>query len=514
MNKLLIPSLLLSFSAFADLSYEEIKWAPTNLRPLFLDNTITVEFCGREAIRYKGCVAAVELFARVSDQKKELVTENGSLVFKESDQFALKEKNFREYQRTQRLKLNKIEAEFSPKQVQSLVSLYKKLRKENPNPKPYQIALPLNESLAVTYDPHKQYIPIFRYNGQNLITLKPSMNATVENINGEIVVSSVAINGGAEKAGIKVDDVLLEIDGEPAKESGYDFANEQMVPVKVKRQGRTFEVPVKFTWKRPHPVTDREISYGGQNYGYLHLAEIPNEFDTSTTCNVFQSFLSKFEQKFDGLILDLRDNLGGEGDTAACIATLFLGKQKRIFVEADFMDMYVEDVLADFPLIFKKKMVVLVNARTASSGEIMASAIQFHGRAPLIGDRTFGKAIGQQKEDFLPDRIAMLFTSLKSLRPDGTNYHGKGLIPDVYVYRHGMTKSAREREVLREEDLALFPLKIEDGKFYEAQAPRFQVPTECISEDAVAKNVIDLDDSDWKKDFQLQYALETLRCIK
>jgi carboxyl-terminal processing protease len=159
-------------------------------------------------------------------------------------------------------------------------------------------------------------------------------------------------------------------------------------------------------------------------------------------------------------------------------------------------------------------MVILVNASTASSGEIITSALKFYGRGIVLGDRTFGKAIGQIQEDYSKDRVALLFTSLKAHLPDGTSYHGKGVSPDVYVYQHGMKPSARELETLREEDLALFSLKIEESKFYEKAQVGVKFPSACVKEENVKKNMSLIADTHWEKDFQLQFGLETLHCLK
>lgn len=514
MNKILFSALsLLSVSAFANSTLDEIKWAPTNLRPLFLDNTITKEYCGREAIRFKGCAAAVEVFARFQNPRFDLVVNGSDVTLRESGTLLLKELNFRGYQDIQRKHLNEIEQNFSPETVNSLVELYQELRTLNPNPKPHEVALSLNESLAVTYDPHKQWVPLFRYNGLNHIRLKPAMGVETEMINNQLVVINSIVNSSAELAGIKSDDVILELNGEKVDSSfEFNFEDNQKVSVKVKRADRTFMTEVVFSYRKTGAIVDRLIQHKGKKYAYLSMSEVPEDFDAVTTCNIFSKFLKDFNQKTDGMILDLRNNVGGPGETAACISSLFLGKDKHIYSEVDFVDAHTEPMIGGFPKVFNKNMVVLVNASTASSGEIIASALQFHGRALILGDRTFGKAIGQIQEDYAPDKVALLFTSLKAYLPDGSSYHGKGVTPDVFVYRHGMTISERERETLREEDLALFPLQIEKGKHFMDKAKPSQFPKTCVQEKNIRLKLNSLSDTDWTKDFQLQFGLETLSC--
>lgn len=522
MRKLLVLMSLISTSlAFADVSYEEMMWAPTNLRPIFLDNNITSVFCGKEAIRFKGCAAAVEVFAGFQNPKWELTLSDNKFSLKESNLNSLKETNFKEYQKIQRKKLNRIEELFTPESVESLVSLYKELREKNPTPKPHEIALSLNEGLAVTYDPHMKWVPQFRYDGRNHIRQKPAMGAGIEVKNNQLTIYEVVKNNSAELAGLKVDDVIIAIDdktvpstlNENSITEIFNFENNQEVKLTLKRNGDIFSTKVVFSYRKPGPIIDRAVDFNGKKYVYLAMTEVPDELDAPTTCKIFNDFLKKFDSQYEGMVLDLRGNPGGPGHTAACIASSLVGADKHIYTEVDFSDITVDPIKGGFEKVFNKDIVVLVNASTASSGELIASALQFHARALILGDRTFGKAIGQIQEDYDIDRVAQLFTALKAYMPNGESYHGKGLIPDAFVYNHGLRISEREYKILREEDYALFPLKIEKSTFFEEKAPALKFPFACVNLVKVQNRMEKLADTDWQKDFQLQYALETLKCM-
>ena len=371
---LIMMSLMSASSAIANtsqkVSQDEIKWAPTNLRPIFLDNNITSVFCGKEAIRFKGCAAGVEVFAGFQNSKWELDLNNNKFFLKESDLNSLKESDFKKYQALQRTKLNRIESLFTPESVESLVSLYKELREKNPNPKPHEIALSLNEALAVTYDPHMRWIPQFRYDGRNHIRQKPAMGARVELKDNQIVIDEIAINNSAELAGIKVDDVIVAVNDQSVVDikreediaDFFNFEDNQEVKLTIKRGARTFSTTVTFRYRKPGPVIDRALDFNGKKYVYLAMTEVPIELDAPTTCTIFNNFLKDFNNKYEGMILDLRGNPGGPGRTAACIASSFLGAEKHIYTEVDFSDTTIDPVKGEFAKVFDTlKLVILLN---------------------------------------------------------------------------------------------------------------------------------------------------------
>ncbi|MDO9182664.1 MAG: S41 family peptidase, partial [Bacteriovorax sp.] len=362
--------------------------------------------------------------------------------------------------------------------------------------------------------------PMFQYNGQYRVTLKPFIGVELEIKNNQLTLSNIVINTAAELAGLKVGDVIVSINDGPVNineetdvDNFFDFKDNEKVKLKILRKEREFDVTIQFSLTSKGSIVDRKIDFKGEKYSYLYMGEVPSDLGVKATCNIFSNFLKKFNAQTTGIVLDLRNNVGGPGETAACIAGLFLGTGTHIYSEVDLTNSTLKKRLAIMPKVFNKKIIVLVNGKTASSGEIIAQALQFHSRALILGDRTYGKAIGQTQQDFKIDRITYYETSEKALQPDGSSYHGRGVIPDYYVYREGLEISDREKETLREEDLAIFPLKIENGIFYKKRSTPLNFPSKCVKEDVVRKSVDSLDDRDWKKDFQLQFALETLRCL-
>ena len=131
-----------------------------------------------------------------------------------------------------------------------------------------------------------------------------------------------------------------------------------------------------------------------------------------------------------GLVLDLRNNPGGVLESGVAVADAFL--DSGVIVTADGrtpearfeMDATPGDLLDGAPLV------VLVNAGSASASEIVAGALKDHGRALLVGRRTYGKGSVQTVMP-LSHGGAVKLTTSRYFTPSGASIHGRGLVPDI-----------------------------------------------------------------------------------
>ncbi|GEM_PF-5581836 len=497
----------------------EVQWAPTEFQPRALDNSITEKYCGYSSKRFLGCVAGVEKFGQFIEPHREIQIQNSEFIFVTNEK--LKSLNARELNQHRRAQFNSFEKQLNDKTLKSLIDVYTDLRKQNQNPKPFQTAVSLNELLAVIYDPHHMYQPMFAHDGLNFIRQQPHMGVAFKKVGNRVGIQQVYMNTSAEIAGIKPGDVITHVDGNDLQiqsEEDLDkvlvFNPEQKVQLRLLRKNRPFEVQVVFSYANLAKVVDREITFQGKKYSYLNMREVPSDLDSEATCRVFSKILKKFEQETEGLILDLRNNVGGPGETAACLSALFVGKNKTMYIEQDMADVTSRSVEGTQNVAFRKKMVVLVNAKTASSGELMAGALQFYSRGLILGDRTFGKSIGQIVESYENEKFDEYSTISKAFMPDGISYQSKGISPDFYVFRDGFTPNADEIAILREEDLALYPLKFEDRKPMVKKSKPVAFPKSCVNSEAIMNRYNSLQDTNWQKDFQLQFALGTIHCLK
>lgn len=162
------------------------------------------------------------------------------------------------------------------------------------------------------------------------------------------------------------------------------------------------------------------------NIGYIQLTE----FDTISV-EQFNSALDALEsQGMTSLILDLRDNPGGDYDTVIAMADRVLPEGKITTVvdkkgteETEYSD---EEHQISIP------MVVLINENSASAAELFTGAIKDYGIATIVGETSYGKGIVQSIFR-LEDGSGMKFTTEEYLTPNGNHINGVGVVPDIEV---------------------------------------------------------------------------------
>lgn len=148
-----------------------------------------------------------------------------------------------------------------------------------------------------------------------------------------------------------------------------------------------------------------------------------------------------------GIVLDLRDNPGGSVRAAVAVAAAFLpdetlvvsmdgpsiGADSKLFARSQDPSRSPRESVGEVPAYARSvPMVVLVDGGSASAAEILAGALQDHGRAVLVGIRTYGKGSVQSVLS-LGDGTALKLTVAHYLTPSGRAIHGKGIEPDVRV---------------------------------------------------------------------------------
>ncbi|HHW48094.1 MAG TPA: hypothetical protein GXX14_05690 [Clostridiaceae bacterium] len=136
-------------------------------------------------------------------------------------------------------------------------------------------------------------------------------------------------------------------------------------------------------------------------------------------------------KKYPYLIIDLRDNYGGDIPAMADISDLFIPKGSTIATDKMRMFNWVYKAKKDKILDFKK-IIILQNKNTASASENMIAALKDNlDNVTLIGETTFGKGIGQFTMP-LKRGFAVKATTLLWFTPSGENIQGKGIKPDIY----------------------------------------------------------------------------------
>lgn len=248
----------------------------------------------------------------------------------------------------------------------------------------------------------------------------------------EMMIVSPIENSVAEKAGIEAGDIIKKVDDYvvTASSTTEEVAEKIKGPEGTKvtlqilrdNETKTFEITRELV--KLHYVKTEILE---NNIGYINLIS----FDDGTA----EEFKTKLQKLIsDGaksIVLDLRNNTGGIVDEATQIADYFLDKGKNIIIVKDKngnedATVTKQDKLTDLPLV------VLVNSQTASSAEILASALKDNMRAELVGTKTFGKGVIQNVYR-LKDGGALKLTTHEYYTAIGNKLNGIGIMPNHQV---------------------------------------------------------------------------------
>lgn len=236
-------------------------------------------------------------------------------------------------------------------------------------------------------------------------------------------VVKVIKGGPSEQHGIMPGDCIISVDGKPyvGKEVTNDETmkrlkgpRETTVKLGIKRHGK--QQPLNFSIVRGDvPLRTIDAVYMlDETTGYIRI----NSFG-ETTYPEFLSALAKLNNEdLEGLVIDLRGNLGGYMAPAVQIANEFLPKDRLIvYTEGrkSPREEYTSDGRGTYPTL---PLVVLVDEGSASASEILAGAIQDNDRGSIIGRRTFGKGLVQVPIDF-PDGSMLRLTKARYYTPSG-----------------------------------------------------------------------------------------------
>lgn len=252
---------------------------------------------------------------------------------------------------------------------------------------------------------------------------------------GQLVVIAPIEGSPADKAGIKTDDLILEIDGVSTKGITIDKAADKIrgdagtqVTILVKRKD---EEPKKYTITRAEieiksvstdPPIETKIPDSIQ---YIRLSSFISKNASTEVLNILKKTSNK-----KGYILDLRSNPGGLLSNAILMSDMFL--QGGGIVSTVDRYGYKDTTRAAKLRISSKPLVVLVNKGSASASEIFSGAMKDNCRAILVGEQTFGKGLVQEINK-LSDDAGVNITIQRYLTPSGVDIHKRGITPDYEI---------------------------------------------------------------------------------
>jgi len=370
-------------------------------------------------------------------------------------------------------------------------------------------------------DPHSSYLSPESYKDMQVKTKGAfgglGIEITMED--GFVKVVSPIDDTPAANAGMKSGDLIIGIDGESIKGLTINEAVSKLrgpikskVTITVVREDKDpFEIEIIRDIIKIRSVKHEIIN----NIGYVRLTT----FSDTTTSGMEKSvkeIKKELGDKFQGLILDLRNNPGGLLNQSISVTDSFLNQGEivstqgrksddtsRIFAKkGDIIDgkplivlinsgsaSASEIVAGKGDIIDGKPLIVLINSGSASASEIVAGALKDHARAIIVGTRSFGKGSVQSIIP-LAGNGAMRLTTARYYTPSGVSIQAKGIEPDIKV-EAGITELKKEKiENRREENLrGALDKKDNKTKAKENEKPKISPVEKLLQDNQISRGV-------------------------
>src|SRR6266851_3417766 len=300
------------------------------------------------------------------------------------------------------------------------------------------------QGMLSTLDPHSMYFPYseFKKLKEDQDSRFYGIGVTIVQHRDGVYVQSAVEGTPAARLGLRYGDRILEVDGKDAR----DWSSEQVsknvrggrgepVTLKVDRAGS--EGPMNFTIVRdavPLP-TIRNAYMLRSGTGYVGLT---GGFQSTSDEELREAIGKLKKEGMRQLVLDMRGNPGGLLNQAIDVASEFLPRG-QVVVSVKGRTEYSD------PIVYKSSgsdpedvpLVVLINRGTASASEIVAGAIQDHGRGLIVGETSFGKGLVQHVFQ-LPFNTGLTLTTARYYTPYGRSLqrdYSSGSLYDYYT-RH------------------------------------------------------------------------------
>ncbi len=296
----------------------------------------------------------------------------------------------------------------------------------------------LDAILEALGDPYTYYMTPEQYeefnqtvNGQEVT----GIGATVETaFNGGFLLLSVLPDSPAQEAGLQAGDRLVAVDGTEL--------TAQMDPrtLILGEEGTSVTVTVLRDGERlDFTMTRRTVTIPIVTYGLTDgAAVIDCTSFGATTAQTFSQAIQELDDETSVWIVDLRSNPGGDSQSTAATAALFIGGGTMLYFR-DGSGNYNYTYTADtYPDLTDKPVIVLTSAHSASGAELFSGDIRDYGAGIAVGQRTFGKGTAQivldeSRTDLLSGGEALKVTVYRFFSPGGTTNHVVGVLPTLLV---------------------------------------------------------------------------------
>ncbi|MCW8914634.1 MAG: S41 family peptidase [Magnetovibrio sp.] len=356
-------------------------------------------------------------------------------------------------------------------------------------------------------DPHSRYESADSFK-ESQVQIKGEfgglgIEVTLEN--GVIKVVSPIDDTPAHRAGLQPGDYITHLDGEQVMGLTLSEAVKKMrgpvgkeIIITVLREGKDpFDVTIARAIVKLTAVRSRLE----EDIAYVRVTKF-NEQTSSSLSKAIKKLQKEIKTKdnssqLKGVVLDLRANPGGLLDQAIAVSDAFLEHGEIVSIRSEQHPETAQRYNArPGDLTNGLPVVVLINGGSASASEIVSGALQDHGRAIIMGTKSFGKGSVQTISP-LGQYGAMYMTTARYYTPSGRSIQSVGIEPDIYVPQSKI-ESLEPSKQRRERDLR-GALDKDNGKKADEEATK----------DGEAQGT----DSDTPKDYQLTRALDLIRGI-
>jgi len=290
--------------------------------------------------------------------------------------------------------------------------------------------------MVAALDPHSAFLDTDEFEEIRLSTMGSYPGVGIEVVAEDSAVKILRpIEGSpADQAGLLPGDRIVRIDD---TDIGADLAGAiahmrgssgSVVKLTVLRPatGQTLDFSLRRAKVEVHSVAQQSLEPG---YGYLRITGF-----SETTADDVNHAVARLKRDnpggIKGLVLDLRNNPGGVLEAGVAVADAFLNEGVIVTADGRTPDARFRMDATPGDLIDGAPLVVLVNGGSASASEIVAGALKDHGRAELIGHKTYGKGSVQTVMPLAHGGAVKLTTS-RYFTPSGASIHGKGIVPDI-----------------------------------------------------------------------------------
>ena len=306
-------------------------------------------------------------------------------------------------------------------------------------------------------DPHSSYLSADSYKDMQVKTKGKfgglGIEITMED--GVVKVVSPIDDTPAAKAGMKSGDLIIGVDGESIRGLTINESvsklrgpvGSKVIITVVRDKQDPYEIEIKRDIINIKSVKHNII----KNIGYVRLTTF-SDTTTSGLEKAITEIKKNIGNKFQGLILDLRNNPGGLLNQSISVADAFLNQGEIVSTQGRNDDDTSRVFAKKGDLINGQPLVVLINSGSASASEIVAGALKDHSRAIIIGTRSFGKGSVQSIIP-LEGNGAMKLTTARYFTPSGISIQAKGIEPDIIVEAGATDFKKPKNNNRREENL-------------------------------------------------------------